>query len=57
MAKKKEEQVDLLQVQNEIERMAYEIYETRKKNNEPGDQISDYFKASNEIKKKYGIKD
>ena len=47
MAKK--EKVDLLQVQNEIERLAYEIYEIRKKNNEPGDEISDYFKASNEI--------
>jgi cell division protein FtsL len=57
MAKKKEDKVDLLQVQNEIERLAYEIYEMRKKNNEPGDEIADYFKASNEIKKKYGIKE
>jgi len=57
MAKKEKVKVEVWQVQNEIERLAYEIYEIRKKSNEPGDEISDYFKASNKIKEKYGIKE
>ncbi len=53
--RKKAEKPELHKFLNEIEKRAYEIYLERKKNGISGDEMSDWLKAENEIKVKYGI--
>ncbi len=39
----------------EIQKRAYDIYLERTKNGLPGNELSDWLKAEEEIKEKYGI--
>ena len=40
---------------DEISHLAAEIHKKRVVSNLPGDQISDWFQAENEVKKKYNL--
>ena len=46
---------DLREFLGEIEQAAYSIYLERRKNSEPGDEMSDWLKAEKQIKMKYRI--
>ncbi len=48
--------VDLSNFLTEIESKAYEIFEERTRNNQSGNEMSDWLAAEAEIKKKYNIK-
>lgn len=47
---------DLPQLLAEIKTRALELYLDRSKHNEPGNDLSDWLKAEEEIKRKYGMK-
>lgn len=46
---------DLRSFLGEIEKRAYDHYLDRKKNHLPGDEMSDWLAAEDDIKKRYGI--
>jgi hypothetical protein len=58
MAKQKKTETpkpSLENFQEEIRKRAEEIYRERIAKNKPGDSLSDWLMAENEIKRKYGI--
>lgn len=52
--KKTGKKIDINEFFDEIEKRAYEIFEERMKTNIPGDDMSDWIQAENEVREKYG---
>lgn len=52
--KKSSKKIDINKFFDEIEKRAYEIFEERMKNKVPGDDMSDWIQAENEVREKYG---
>lgn len=52
---KKAAKPELKQFLGDIEKRAYEIYQERKKSGAPGNEMSDWLAAENEVKAKYKI--
>jgi uncharacterized protein YaaN involved in tellurite resistance len=54
-AVKKTKKPDLQEFLDRVEKRAYELYQERVISGAPGDDISDWFQAENEIKKIYKL--
>ena len=52
---KKSVKMNINQFTGEIQKRAYEIYQSRINGNLPGDSMSDWLQAENEIKLKYQL--
>ena len=55
--KSKEKSPELKDFLDEIKRKAFDNYQERLKNHQPGDHLDDWLNAEKEIKQKFGIKD
>ncbi len=55
MAQEPKKKPSLEAFQDEIRKLAGEIYKKRIASNKPGDALSDWLQAEKDIKKKYGL--